>query len=174
MKLGAGIQPRPLWRSLAIFALSFFALQFGWSQARGTRLERWVIDGATVQTSVALVNVLTPQVAATARGPNVWAAGGGINVRNGCEGTEVLFLLLAGLLAHPFSWRARVLGLLGGSALIFLANQARLLALFYSVRNDPALFAYLHGLVTPLLLVACTLGFFIALLGWDLRQAAHD
>lgn len=174
MKRGAGTRPRPLWWALVIFVLSFFALQLGWNQARGTRLERWVIDDATVHTSVALINVLTPRVAATARGPSVLAAGGGINVRNGCEGTEVVFLLLAGLLAHPFSWRARALGLLGGVALIFLANQVRLLTLFYSVRNDPALFADLHGLITPLLLVACTLGFFVALLGWDLRRTAHD
>jgi exosortase/archaeosortase family protein len=163
---------RPLWRSLAIFLLSFAALQFGWEQARGTRLEHWVIDYATVRTSVALINTLTPQAAAVARGPRVAAPEGGINVRNGCEGTEVFFLLLAALLAYPFRWQERLVGAVAGAAFVFLINQARLLALFYSFRNDPALFNQLHGVIAPGVLVLCTLLFFTALQGWN-RHAAH-
>jgi exosortase/archaeosortase family protein len=160
---------RPLWQSLAIFLLSFFVLQFGWNQARGTRLEHWVIDCATVRTSVALINTLTPKAAAVARGPSILAPDGGINVRNGCEGTEVLFLLVAALLAYPFSWRLRLVGTVAGAAYVFLVNQLRLLALFYSIRNDRFIFNQLHGLIAPFLLIACTLLFFVALRSWDRR-----
>ena len=158
---------RPLWQSLAVFLLGFFLLQLGWNQARGSWLERWVIDYATVHTSVALINTLTPQVAATARGPSILAPDGGINVRNGCEGTEILFLLVAALLTCPFSWRLRLVGTVAGTAYVFLLNQVRLLALFYSIRSDRALFNQLHGVIAPLALILGTLVFFVVLRSWD-------
>lgn len=157
--------------ALAIFLLTFFALQIGWSHARGTSLEHWVIDGATVHTSVAVINALTPQASAIAQGPSILAPSGGINVRNGCEGTEILFLLLAALLAYPFSWRLRLVGAIAGAVYVFLINQIRLVTLFYAIRNDYALFNQLHGVVTPLALILCTLLFFAALRGWD--QSRH-
>jgi exosortase/archaeosortase family protein len=158
---------RRLVPALAIFLLSFLALQLGWHEARGTRLERWVIDYATVRTGVLLINTLTPQAAAVAEGASILAPDGGINVRNGCEGTEVLFLLLAALLAYPFSWRLRLVGAVVGAAYVFIINQARLLVLFYAIRNDRLLFSELHGVVAPLVLILCTLLFFVALLSWD-------
>jgi exosortase/archaeosortase family protein len=163
----------PLWRPLAVFLLSFFLLQLGWNHARGSQLERWVIDYATVHTSVVLINTLTPQVAAAARGPSIYARDGGINVRNGCEGTEILFLLVAALLAYPFSWRLRLVGAVAGAAYVFVINQVRLLALFYSFRSDRILFDQLHGVVAPFVLILCTLLFFIALRSLD-RQPRAD
>lgn len=157
---------------MAIFLLGFFVLQLGWNQARGTRLEHWVIDCATVRTSVALINTLTPRVSAVARGPSILAPDGGINVRNGCEGTEVLFLLIAALLAYPFSWRLRVVGAVAGAGYVFLVNQVRLLALFYSIRSDRSLFNQLHGVIAPLALILCTLMFFLVLRTWDQRLRA--
>jgi exosortase/archaeosortase family protein len=157
---------------LAIFLLGFFVLQLGWNQARGTRLEHWVIDCATVRTSVALINTLTPRVSAVAHGPSILAPDGGINVRNGCEGTEVLFLLIAALLAYPFSWRVRAVGAVAGAGYVFLINQVRLLALFYSIRSDRGLFNQLHGVIAPLALILCTLMFFLVLRIWDQRLRA--
>lgn len=158
---------RPLWLAATIFLASFVVLQLGWSQARGTDLERWVIDGATVRTGVAIVNALTPQAAAEAHGASILAPGGGISVRNGCEGTEVLFLLFAALAAYPFSWVVRIAGVLAGTLYVFVINQLRLVALFYAFRHNQVLFGQLHSVVAPLVLILCTLMFFIALRTWD-------
>jgi exosortase/archaeosortase family protein len=152
---------------VAIFLVSFFVLQLAWTQARGTFLERWIIDYATVRTSVAVVNVLTPRTDAVAQGASILAAGGGVTVRNGCEGTEVLFLLVAALLSYPFTWGTRLAGAAAGVLYVFLINQVRLVALFYAVRNDSLLFGPLHGVVAPLVLILCTLLFFVALRSWD-------
>jgi exosortase/archaeosortase family protein len=161
---------RPVWQALGIFLITFFGLQQGWSMARGTRLEHWVIDCATVGTSVALINVLTPGLSAVARGPSIVAPGGGIDVINGCEGTELWFLLAAALLAYPFSASSRLLGLVTGVIFTFLINQLRLLALFYSFRDDRAVFEQLHGILAPLGLIAGMLIFFRALLEWEWRR----
>jgi exosortase/archaeosortase family protein len=163
---------RSLWATAGVFVLTSATLQWAWTQARGTSIERAVIDSATVRTAVTIINVITPDIHAQAVGSRIRASGGGINVLNGCEGTEVLFLLVAALLACPLLWRTRVLGLLGGAVFVFLANQVRLLALFYSYQLDRALFDQLHGLVMPLVLIAMTTGFFALLMQWDTRSQA--
>ncbi len=161
-------QRSPLWRVACVFLLSLLALQWVWAALRGTTVERLVIDRATVGTAVALVRQFTPEVDAHARGARIQAPGGGINVLNGCEGTEVLFLLWAALLAAPVSWRWRLQGAVLGLGWVFALNQLRLLALFYSYREDRAVFNLLHGLVAPGVLVAATLLF----VAWVHRR--HD
>lgn len=48
----------------------------------------------------------------------------GINILNGCEGTEVFFLLASALLvAPPIAWRARLTGLLPGCLQVFALNR---------------------------------------------------
>lgn len=158
----------PIWRVGLVFLLALLALQAGWSALRGSAAERAVIDQATVGTAVALVRRLTPEVDAQARGARIQAPGGGINVLNGCEGTEVLFLLWAALLAAPLSWRWRLQGALLGLVWVFALNQLRLLALFYSYRDNREVFNLLHGLVAPGVLVAATLLF----VAWVYRR--HD
>lgn len=167
--LSQGRKSRPLWLMAALFVLVVVALQWAWSEARGTAVERAVINNATVGTAVAVINFWTPQVHASAVGPRIKAPGGGINILNGCEGTEVLFLFVAALMAYPFSWQTRLGGLLGGTAFIFVANQGRLLTLFYSYQNDRELFDQLHGLVMPLILIVATLGLFVWLMHLDER-----
>jgi exosortase/archaeosortase family protein len=161
-----------LWRSVLVFALVTALLQCGWKQVRGTAVERAVIDVATVQTSAALIRQLTPEVQAQAQGSRIRAPGGGINILNGCEGTEALFLLVAAMAAHRATWRQRAVGLLAGTVAVFGLNQLRVLALFYSYRSDRALFDQLHGLVTPLLLICSAVALFAAWADWARRGAA--
>lgn len=149
----------PLWRVAGVFLVSVALLQWGWTSLRGSAVERAVIDEATVGTAVALVRRLTPDVDARAQGARIQAPGGGIHVLNGCEGTEVLFLLWAALLAAPLSWRWRGIGALLGALVVFALNQVRLLALFYAYRADRSGFDLLHGLVAPGVLVAAVVLF---------------
>lgn len=84
---------------------------------------------------------------------SVRALGGSINVLNGCEGVEVLFLLVAALLIAPITLSRRTYGLLAGTLFVWLLNQGRILALFYTNRSDKELFALLHGTIAPLVMI---------------------
>ena len=164
---------RSLVAMLAIFLICLTSMQWMWSRARGTEVERIVIDIATIRTSVQLINIITPGVGAVAAGSRIRAPGGGINVLNGCEGTEVLFLLASGLVAYPMSWRKRAIGVGIGTMMIFGLNQARLLSLFYSYRSDKLLFDQIHGTIAPLVLISITIGFFVFLINTEnARHAA--
>lgn len=146
------------WR-LVVFGACFALQQWGWEAARGTALERLWVDGLTVQAGAALIHVLTPNVGALAQGTRIVAPGGGLNVMFGCEGTDVLFLLVAAFIAFPMSARTRLTGLLATLPCVFVLNQLRIVALFYAFRHDRALFELLHGTAAPLVLV-CLAGLF--------------
>lgn len=164
--------PRPASRSLIIFLAVFALLQWGWNSARGTWVERLVIDQATVVPAAMLVRTLTPEIAARANGPSIKAAGGGLNILNGCEGTEVMFLLIAAFVATRMPWRSGLLALGAGLGWVFLLNQARILTLFYTFRADRSWFDILHTAVLPAVLVALTAGYFYAILHALRRRVA--
>jgi exosortase family protein XrtM len=154
--------PRRPWRAGLAFVLAFLLLQALWSQAKDTALERLWIDTVTVKTAVALIGVVSPELRASAQGSRIKAPGGGINVLNGCEGTDILFLLAAAFLAFPMPWRSRLAGLGLGVVLVYLLNEARILALFYAYRSDRELFDLLHTVVAPIVLIAFVAVYFHA------------
>ena len=147
--------------SLGMFLGSFLVMQTLYGMARGTWIERLSVDQMTVKPAAWLIDRLTPEVAVQAVGSRLKAPGGGINIINGCEGTEVVFLIVAAMLVAPISWRWRLLGMVAGSLLVFVTNQGRILALFYAYRADKPLFDLLHGIVAPVLLILVTIVFFV-------------
>lgn len=163
---------RSLWRVLMVFLLGFFALQYAWEMARGSAVERAIIDDLTVRPAAWLIDWLWPDYAVRADGHRLVAASGRINVLNGCEGLETLFLLVAALIAYPFTWRVRLAGLLAGTALVFALNQARIVLLWHVFMRERDWFGVLHGTLLPLLLVATCLAFFLLLLSRETPRTA--
>jgi len=142
------------------FAAVFAVLQLSWQALAGGAIERFVIHDATVVPATWLVNSITPAVHANAVDRTLAAPGGGLNILNGCEGIEALFLLFAAFAVAPLPWRSRCTGFLLGVAVVFIVNQARILTLFYTYRTDPALFDPLHGIVTPIVVVLTVSAYF--------------
>ena len=150
-----------LLKQIFIFLVVFMLLQVLWSFVRLTDFGLWFIEGLTIHTSTGLINMFTPQVRALAQGTHIASSGGSINVLNGCEGIEVVFILIAAMLVAPLTWRSKLLGILAGVSYVFAMNQIRLVAMFYAIRTNRQLFETVHGLVGPILLVAIT-GLFFA------------
>jgi exosortase/archaeosortase family protein len=159
--------PYSLLLTWAIFFSVFALLQWGWNEARGTVVERLVIHEITVKPAVMLVRFMTPEVNARPVATSIKAPGGGLNILNGCEGTEVMFLLIAAFAAVHMGWRHKLAGLVLGLGLVFVLNQARILTLFYAFRNDRSLFDLLHTSVLPALLVAAVALYFYVFLRRD-------
>ena len=158
-------------RAALLFAGIVWALQMAWQEAQATRWGLWLIQDLTVGTLVRAIHLVSPDLAVQGVGARVVAPGGGIQIRNGCDGTEVWFLLVAALLAFPFGWVRRGVGLLLGTVWVFGLNQLRLLALFYAFRHDAALFNQLHAVVAPIVLILAILAFVMALKQWEPAHA---
>jgi exosortase/archaeosortase family protein len=155
-------RPWPAWLRAVIFATCYLALQFLYAQSIGTVVERFFLETAGSRPAAALIDLAQPGIQARAVGTRVTAPGGGINIGNGCEGTDLYFLLLAAFAAVALPWHRRLAGFGLGLALAFALNQARIVALFHAYRTDPSLFNLLHTTVAPVLLVIALVLYFHA------------
>jgi exosortase family protein XrtM len=157
------------------FVALFVALQWSYASMGGTWLERFVIDGLTVIPAAAILGLVDPALPVTASGSRLAAPGGGLNVLNGCEGTDIAFLVVSAVAVAPLSLAARLAGMMAGLVLVFVLNQARILALFYAFRKVPGAFDLLHGFVAPVaLVVACSAFFLWWLSRFGTRPRHHD
>jgi exosortase/archaeosortase family protein len=159
--------PWPLWLQLVLFILLFTAMQAGWSLAQGTVLEHVTVGDWTVKPAAFWIQLITPEVGVIAQGYSLTAPAGGINVLNGCEGFEVIFLWIAALTITPMSWRLRGLGLVLGIVMIWILNQVRILVLFYAYRSNKEWFAQLHGTIAPLVLIVLVTAAFALFVAWS-------
>ena len=67
-----------------------------------------------------------------------------MEVRDGCNGINVVVLLWSAILAYPASLKWKLIGLTGGLAAIQLVNLFRLISLFYLGQYSPKLFQFAH------------------------------
>lgn len=144
-----------------VFILLFLVQVALWNAARGTAIERVVIDVATVRPGAALINALWSGEQVRAVGHRLVSPHARLSVLNGCEGTECVFLLFAAVLAARARARATLPGLLGGLTLVWGLNQARIAALYYSFRFERSWFELVHGYVAPLAVVVVSGLFFL-------------
>lgn len=144
---------------LVVFVAAFLLLYGALQIASG--FQRWFINDLTVPMAAWVINIsgVSP-VAVHANGSRLVAPGGGLNVLQGCEGLDLLCLWIAAVIAGPFTWRARLLALTLGSALVVMLNQIRLVSLYQLFRLHRAWFDDAHGLWWPLALVALVWGLF--------------
>jgi len=156
-----------------IFVAAFAALQLGWQWLDGGSVHRWIIDQGVVAPAAAVGRLLTPGLGVHADGNHLRGTGGGLNIVNGCDGMETVFLLLAGFLVAPLAWRGRVIGMGLGIVVVYALNQARILALFYSHLRNAQLFDLLHGVVTPVLMVLAIAAYYYVWLRRETAQPAR-
>jgi len=164
-----------------IFGLRFIALFLGifaiftllWSGARGSALERLVIDQTTVATGAWIIDRISPEEAVRAEGPRLISPKVRLSVLNGCEGTESILLFAAAVLAFPAPWRKKPAGLLLGVVWVFLLNQVRIVSLFFILRHQPQWFEAMHGTIAPIFIILAGSIVFSLWLNWANKGDEH-
>jgi len=151
---GEPARPWPGWVRVLVFVLCYLVLQGMYARSAGTAVERFFLVDTGSKPAASLINALQPGIGARAVESRIVAPGGGINIANGCEGTDIYFLLIAAFAAAALPWRQRAAGLALGLGLAFALNQGRIIALFHAFRNHRSLFELLHTTILPVLLVA--------------------
>lgn len=153
-------QGNSLLRFALIFGLVFLLLQWAYQGLADTALYRFYIEQLTVRPSAFVIQLIASQDHVIAEGHRLVWPGGGLNILNGCDGAEAVELLLAAFFAVSGSWRMKWSGMAIGLCLIYVLNQARLVALYFAIRHDKTLFELIHGLVGPLVIIALATLFF--------------
>jgi exosortase H (IPTLxxWG-CTERM-specific) len=139
-------------RFLALFALTFGVCYFLFALSPGVR--QGVIKPYTqllAKAVTAIVNLFG--AGAICEGTTVRSEQFTMSVAMGCDGVEASSLFLAGVLAFPTSWRAKMVGLAAGIPLVHLINLARLVALYYAGVYQPSLVEELHVYVAQTIVI---------------------
>lgn len=151
--------------SKALRFLSFFILVFGvcyflFGLAPGVRLG--IIKPFTVFLAKAVSTIIS------LFGASVWTEGTivrstsySINIAMGCDGIEASCLFLAGVLAFPTSWRAKLIGAGMGIPAIQVINLTRLVALYYAGLYLPSIAEGLHVYVAQTIVILLSTGLLI-------------
>ncbi|HWQ56647.1 MAG TPA: exosortase H [Bryobacteraceae bacterium] len=72
------------------------------------------------------------------------ARGFALEVRDGCNGVNVVILLWAAIVAYPSNWKWKLIGLGAGLAAIQALNLLRLISLFYLGQYSMPVFEFAH------------------------------
>lgn len=139
-------------RFVLMFALIFGASYFFFGLVPGVRFG--LIKPYThflAKAVTTLINLFG--AGATADGALVSSPRFTINIAMGCDGVEASSLFLAGVLAFPTSWRARLIGLALGIPLIHIINLVRLVGLYYAGVYLPSVVEELHVYVAQTIVI---------------------
>jgi exosortase/archaeosortase family protein len=148
--------------TFAITLLVYFAaLTAAFEASRGSAFERIVVEQAILRPATALINLISPTERATLADRTISSPGSRLHVTRGCEGVEVILLLLAATLAFPAAWPLRAHGFAIGLVLAYAVSLGRLVALHFTLRYAPGAWESLHGLVLPLAPIIVITGYFL-------------
>ncbi|HSB09824.1 MAG TPA: exosortase H [Blastocatellia bacterium] len=139
-------------RFLALFALIFGGLYLVFGVAPGIRIG--VIKPYTellARAVAAIINLFG--AGATVQHTQVISPRFSLDISMGCDGVEASCLFLAGVLAFPTSWRARLIGFATGVPIIHGINLARLVGLYYAGVYFPEVVEELHVYVAQTLVI---------------------
>ena len=120
--------------------------------------------------SVALIHLMMPAEGVTAVANRIASPRAILEIVRGCDGSGVLFLVAAAVLAFPASWRQRGLGVLFGALLVYALNLVRLTGLYFIAAYRQPWFLPLHTYFIPSLLVVVVALYFM----WWVARASSD
>ena len=150
--------------------MTFATLTLLYGQLNGTATGDALIEWTTVRPAAMALGWLPIDTIVEPAGTQLKSARISLNVRHGCDGADVFFLVIAALVAEALHWTRRAIGVLVGLAIVLGLNVARVVVLFVAFEYTPAWFGPLHGLILPLAVVGATAGWFL----WFVRGNSAD
>lgn len=88
----------------------------------------------------------------------------------GCEGTEPIVILLAGLLAVPISFKRKWLPGLISIISLYLLNIVRIAVLYFIQKSNPAVFDSYHTVYFPILFILISLLLMAGSVKWATKK----
>ena len=94
-----------------------------------------------------------------------------VTIYNGCNGLITSLIFIAGVLAFPARWTAKLVGVVGGLVLIQILNLVRILSLFYIGIYLPDYFNDAHIYIWQSLIIIAGVALWVL---WAHRSAVGD
>jgi exosortase family protein XrtM len=148
-------------RFVLYFILFFLVLQVAYYFIR-PYTSPLLIHTLNTGVSSRIINFITPGEKSFARGASLGSGAFAISVAKGCEGTEGILLITAALCAFNMGMRRKIAGILAGSLVMYMANLARIIGLYYTLKYKPAMFDLAHMYIGQTFIIFVGILFFMA------------
>lgn len=156
---------------MAVFALCG-VLAFGLLLAPFARPAVERFSRGLVQVSGALIEVAGGRASVEGTVLRAPLSGFAIEMKDGCNGINVMILLWSAMLAFPASWTWKAKGLLAGSLAIQGVNFIRFISLFYLGQYNMTWFEFAHGYLWESLIMVDALVVFLIWAAMVFRSTA--
>ena len=109
-----------------------------------------------------IINIITPGERTFAEGDVIGSGNSTLKIAQGCEGIEGLLLIIAAICAFHAGVKQKIGGILVGSLVIYVANIARIVVLYYTLKYEQSIFEIMHIHVGQTFTIFIGLLFFVA------------
>ena len=107
-----------------------------------------------------LINLMSPRAHVIVAGSRFGSGNAYLQIAQGCEGVDVVLMMVAAILPFPASRQRRCVGVLAGTVVLYAFNLLRSVSLWYCLRDWPSYFEVAHTLVGQTMLIFVGLVFF--------------
>lgn len=155
----------PLWPQVRFWVLLvlLFLLQQRVYLATRSHTQHFINQRMNAVPSAWLINHLEPGSDVVAREGRLVGPDTEVDISKGCEGVEVMFMVVAAMLVYPMRWSFRLAGVVVGCLYVYLANLVRIVSLYLIRAHCPQWFDLAHLTLWQTLLIIVTILFFA---GW--------
>ncbi|MGR8921321.1 MAG: exosortase family protein XrtM [Gammaproteobacteria bacterium] len=155
---------------VALFAGLYVIMHLAYFQLSNDTLGQ-LYELAINRPAAMVINAVTDGPQVEVRGNRLESDRAILEIVRGCDGSGVIFILAAAILAFGARLRHKLVGVLLAVGLIYVLNQARVVVLYFVVVHRPEWFTPLHTFYIPTLLIVAACLFFV---GWASLAAPHE
>jgi exosortase family protein XrtM len=130
-----------------------------------------LVDTLTAGVSSRVINFITPAEKSFAQGAGIGSGTITVKIAQGCEGIGGILLVTAALCAFNMGIRRKIVGILVGSLVMYIANLTRTIGLYYTLKYRPDMFDLAHVYIGQTFIIFVGILFFMA---WITKFARSD
>jgi exosortase family protein XrtM len=124
----------------------------------------FLTEKLTAGVSTHFINLLMPDEHTLVNG-TVISGSVSLNIVTGCDGMEGLILVISAICAFPVSISRKFAGIGIGTAVIYVANLLRVVALYSTLKLRPDAFSFMHMYAGQAYIIFVGFMFFLAWVG---------
>ena len=146
--------PKPISRVfVVVFAAAYFTLYLGYCAVPDSVLRDRIYYYGIVSPSKTMINWLVPAEHVIGVQNRLESPTANLDIVRGCDGSGVVFLLIAAIVALRAPLRRSLLGVISAIALVYVLNQLRIVTLYFVQSRAPAWFTPVHVYFVPTLMI---------------------
>jgi exosortase family protein XrtM len=157
-----------------LFSVTYFILYLSYSTVPEAILSDCIYHYGIAYPSKTMIDWISPSEHVVVAGNSLISATVNLRVIRGCDGSGVIFLLVAAIIAMRTTLRRTLLGIVGVVALVYVLNQLRIVALYFILSRWPSWFTPVHVYFIPTLMILVGTIYFAAWAAHPQYEVRHS